>query len=127
MTMSPASTGNGPVDVVRAIASMRTGMLIECEVHGAALRQLEDLAAIVPSVLGTNDLSPFDKVLGRLAGESSEPSLREVLMVSAEHVHVMRPLARKSGFALLAISPNSNSVGLVLSLVRQWALEIEAE
>lgn len=126
MSRVPGETANLAADVVHAIASMRTGTLIECDARGTALRRLEELAAIAPSVFGTSDLSPVDKVLGRLAGDGARPSLREVLMLSAEYVNVLRPLAR-TGFALVATSPISNSVGLVLSIVRERALEVGTE
>jgi hypothetical protein len=112
------------VEVFHALASMQSGELVECDAPVPARLRLEELAATLPSLFGAADLAPLERVLGRFGSEGGE-SLREVLLVSGEHVHVMKPLSRRRGVALIAMSTAKNSIGLVLSAVHQRAAELE--
>ena len=126
--MTPGQkAGRVLVDVVHALASMQSGTLLECDATGADRQRLEDLAATIPSLFAVRDLAPLQRVLARLGSEGAQGYLREVLFVSGERVHVMKPLTRRQGVALLATSSASNNVGLVLSAVHQRATELEEE
>ena len=126
MTHDPKA-GTAVVDIAHALASMHSGTLLECSVAGPDRERLEELAAIIPSLFGARDLAPLERVLARQGGEGVSGSLHEVLFVAAERVHVMKPLVHRRGIALLATSPSTNSVGLVLSTVHRRAAELEGE
>jgi hypothetical protein len=127
VTGSASTDERASVDLVDALASMHTGALVECDATGPERQRLEDFAAIIPSLFRAHDLAPLGEVLSRLGSEGQGTSLREVLIVSAEHVHVMKPLSDGRGVALLATSPATNNVGLVLSAVHRRTAELEGE
>lgn len=127
MTRSASTDERASVDLVHALASMHTGTIIECDATGAERQRLEDFAAVIPSLFRAHDLAPLGEVLSRLGSEERGTSLREVLIVSGERVHVMKPLPDGRGLALLATSAATNNVGLVLSAVHRRAAELEGE
>jgi hypothetical protein len=108
-----------------ALASVRQGTLLERDPDAPA--ELEELAATLPEVFGTADVACLERIAARLGGEESDGHFAEVLFLSGSRVHVIQPLARRAGQALLAVSPSGRSVGLVLSQVHARAAQLEEE
>jgi hypothetical protein len=76
---------------------------------------LEELAATLPEIFGTLDTGCLERIAARLGVEPGGESFGEVLLLSESHVHVMHPLRSRPGEALVAVSPASRSIGLILS------------
>ncbi len=115
------------LDISYALASIRTGSLLDCAEQAEALPQLSDLAATLPELFGTFDPSCLDRISERLGGESGATSFGEILLISPLHTHVIQPLTARPDVALLAVSPGTSSIGLVLSAVRARVDTLEAE
>ncbi len=110
-----------------AVACMRTGVLLGEAGQDPPTEQLESLAATLPEVFGTADSSWLERIAARLDDEASSHPFGEVLLLSENHVHVIQPLTRHPGVALLAVSPAANAVGLVLSHVHARVAALEQE
>lgn len=123
---SPEAVGE-PLDVTWAVACMRTGVLLGDGEHAPPPEQLEQLAATLPEVFGTVDPGWLDRIAARLDAEPGSQPFGEVLLLSESHVHVIQPLLKHRGMALLAVSPSANAVGLVLSRVHAQVAELERE
>jgi hypothetical protein len=121
------SVNADPLDVAWAVACMRTGVLLGEGGDGAPTAQLENLAATLPEVFGTADPSWLGRIAARLDGGPDSRPFGEVLLLSENHVHVIQPLTKHPGVALLAVSPAANSVGLVLSRVHAQVAALEKE
>lgn len=118
---------SGPLNVTWAIACMRTGVLLGDPGQAPPTEQLENLAATLPEVFGTVDPSWLERIAARLDDEPSRQPFGEVLLLSETHVHVIQPLRKHPGVALLAMSPAANAVGLVLSQVHARVAALENE
>ena len=103
-----------PPGLQSALASLRSGLLLESE---RAPEALHDLAATLPDLLGTLDPSLLDRVAERLGMAADGNALTEVLLLSEGSLHVVRPLRTRPGVALLARSEATGNVGLVLSQI----------
>ena len=108
-------------------ASLRRGVLLPGERQAETPPELEELAATLPEVFGTADAGCLERIAQRLGAEEGGGSFAEVLFLSDSRVHVIQPLERREGEALLAVSPSGRSVGLVLSQVHARAAELEEE
>lgn len=108
-----------------ALASMRRGLVVERDAD--APPELEELAATLPEVFGTADPACLERIAARLGADEQGGNFAEVLFLSETRLHVIQPLARREGQALLAVSPSGRSVGLVLSQVHARAAELEEE
>jgi len=124
MNIAPFRANGAPeagtlqLDITYALASMRTGSLLDAEGAGEAQEQLEGLAATLPDLFGTVDTGSLDRISERLGGDGETENFAEILLISPEHTHVIQPLVARPGVALLAVSRGTSSIGLVLSAVR---------
>ena len=126
-SLASVTTDADALDVTWAVACMRTGVLLGEVGHEPPTPQLENLAATLPEVFGTADPSWLGRIAARLdAGTDSHP-FGEVLLLSENHVHVIQPLTKHPGVALLAVSPAANSVGMVLSQVHAQVAALEKD
>ncbi|HKY39381.1 MAG TPA: hypothetical protein VJN18_25760 [Polyangiaceae bacterium] len=110
--------------ITSALASTRSGTLLEPHL---ASEHLCSLAATLPEVFGTLDPELLQRIAERIGVDASSHELNEVLLLSESRVHVMQPLAGRPNVALLAISPATGSIGLLLSRVRARTAELEEE
>jgi hypothetical protein len=117
-----ASVAAEQLGISSALASTQSGSLLEPR---GAPQQLQDLAATLPEIFGTLDQECLRRVAERVGAASASQQLSEVLLFSDSCLHVMQPLLGRPGVALLAVSPATSSVGLVLSQVRARAAELE--
>lgn len=117
----------GAPNVTWAVACMRTGVLLGQPNLASATEQIENLAATLPEVFGTVDLGWLERIASPLDSEPGEHPCGEVLLLSESHVHVIEPLKRHRGVALLAVSSAANAVGLVLSQVHAQVAALERE
>lgn len=109
------------------VASVRTGSLLEDGRSVAAPELFEELAATLPEIFGTVDVGCLERIASRLGAEASSDVFAEVLLLSETHVHVIHPLPKRPGEALLASGPASRSVGMILSQVHAEACRLEGE
>jgi hypothetical protein len=109
------------------VASMRTGALLEDGSSVASPELFEELAATLPEIFGTVDVGCLERIASRLGAESRTEVFAEVLLLSETYVHVIHPLPKRLGEALLASGPVSRSVGLILSQVHARARALEGE
>jgi len=112
------------LELTSCLASLRDGRLLAEGRDEKALDLLEGLAATLPDLFGTVDSNCLDRIAERL-GETRGAGPGEILLLSAERVHVVQPLARRPGIALLATSSAIGSIGLVLSAVRACVADLE--
>jgi hypothetical protein len=110
-----------------ALASLRSGRILRPLADADAEQQLEELAATLPEIYGTADLECLQRIASRLGDEAGGERLAEVVLLSETRIHVIQPLAKPIGSALLAVSPASRSVGLVLSQIHAQAAALEDE
>ena len=94
----------GPLNVTWAIACMRTGVLLGESGQSPPTEQLENLAATLPEVFGTVDSSWLERIAARLDDEPGRQPFGEVLLLSETQVHVIQPLTKHPGVALLAMT-----------------------
>ena len=113
--------------LVCAAASTRTGALLDESIAGSARERLEGLAAALPELVGTLDPSCLDRISERLGGELRAQAFSEILLLSDKHLHLIQPLLRRPGIALLAVCPTTSSTGLVLSAIRARVAALEEE
>ncbi len=115
------------LDLVCATASMRTGALLD-ELRPSDDRDhLEGLAATLPELFATIDPSVLERLSHRLGGDGEADSFSEILLLSDKHLHLIQPLSRRPGVALLAVCSATCSIGLALSAVRARALVLEGD
>lgn len=126
-SLASLATDVGSLDVTWAVACMRTGVLLGEAGHAPPTEQLENLAATLPEVFGDTDLGWLDRIAAQLDAEPGDRPFGEVLLLSETHVHVIQPLTKHPGVALLAVSPAAHSVGLVLSQVHAQVAALERE
>ena len=121
---APERRSNPPLDISYALASIRSGALLEAAAQstrtpdGALGEQMEGLAATLPDLFNTVDPSCLERISGRLVGEADGATFAEILLISPKHTHVIHPLPNRPGIALLAVSPATGKIGLILSAVR---------
>ena len=131
MTLGPSPVSatvrsvHAVVRVSYGLASIRRGELLESSFDDAR-EQLEGLAATLPDLFGTVDLACLDRICQRLVGEACGETFGEILVLSESSLHVIQPLSRRTGVALLAVSSAVGSIGLVLSEVRAQVAGLEA-
>jgi hypothetical protein len=106
---------------------MRTGALIEDSNAGDERERLEGLAATLPELFATLDQACLDRLSQRLCGEAEAATFSEILLLSDKHLHLIQPLTRRPGVALLAVCPAASSIGLALSAIRAQAAIAEGE
>ncbi|MET0794101.1 MAG: hypothetical protein ABW061_21445 [Polyangiaceae bacterium] len=115
------------LDLVCAPASLRSGSLLDETSPDAERARLEGLAATLPELFATLDPSCLERLAQRLGGDSSADSFSEILVLSDKHLHLIQPLTRRPGVALLAVCSASYSIGLVLSAIRARVAVLEGE
>jgi hypothetical protein len=113
--------------VVCATASMRTGALVGEALRGAVDEQLECLAATLPEIYGTVEAGCLERIATRLGDEPRGANAAEVLLISDQRLHVIQPLRRRPGIALLAVGAAGGSIGLVLSRAHAWVAALDEE
>jgi hypothetical protein len=114
-------------DYSYALASTQTGVVDESTSAGPATERIEGLAAILPEVFGTVAGLRLERLWERVGGEAGRESFQEIVIASKEHVHVIEPLAKRPGVALVMVTSQSSSLGLVLSTVHAKLAEFEGE
>ena len=117
----------GSPNVTWAVACMRTGVLLGQPNSAYSTEQIENLAATLPEVFGGVDQGWLERIAEQLESEPGEHPFGEVLLLSDNHVHVIQPLTKHRGVALLAVSSAANAVGLVLSQVHAQVAALERE
>ena len=122
-----SAVDSNQLDLVCVAASMRTGALLDETVPNDVRERLEGLAATLPELFATIDSSCLERLAQRLGGESDARSFSEILMLSDKHLHLIQPLARRPGVALLAVCSAPSSIGLVLSAIRARVAVLEGE
>ncbi|MEO6600316.1 MAG: hypothetical protein ABIQ16_10620 [Polyangiaceae bacterium] len=121
------AAGASPPDLVCGAASMRTGALLDEILPHDVRERLEGLAATLPELFATIDSSCLERLAQRLGGDGDAQSFSEILMLSDKHLHLIQPLRRRPGVALLAVCSATSSIGLALSAIRARALVLEGE
>ncbi len=114
------------LEIAYAVATIRTGRLVGETAANELGALLEDLAATLPDLFGTVDPSCLERLSDRSGGADGAGTFAEILVISPKHTHVIQRLAQRPGMALLAVSPASGSIGLVLSAVRNQSELLEA-
>ena len=109
------------------VASMRTGAVLRDGDASAVTAQLEELAATLPEIFGTIETGCLGRIASRLGADDSEKIFTELLLLSEMHVHVIQPLPKRPGEALLATGPASRSLGLILSQAHAQARALGGE
>ncbi len=126
--VGPAGLGlldEDQLDLVCATASMRTGALLD-ELRASEQREhLEGLASTLPELFATIDPGVLERLSRRLGGEGEAASFSEILVLSDKHLHLIQPLSRRPGVALLAVCSATCSIGLALSAIRERVLVLE--
>ena len=113
--------------LVCAAASISDGALLGEVAAGAGRERLEGLAAMLPELFGTLDATSLDRISERLGVEVAGELFGEILLFSEQYLHLIQPLRGRPGVALLAVTSAEQSMGLLLSAVRNHALELEAK
>jgi hypothetical protein len=119
--------GAGASDLTWAVGCMRTGVLLGPPSSAGRNPQIENLAATLPEVFGTVDAGWLERIAAQLEAEPGEHPFGELLLLSEQHVHVIQPLRKHRGVALLAVSAGANAIGLVLSQVHAQVAALERE
>ena len=114
------------LDLSCALASMRTGALLDETISERVRARLEGLAATLPDMFGTLDPTCLDRIAERMGGKPGDATFNEILLLSDKTLHVIQPLAARPGFALVAACPSSRSLGLVLTAIRARVVDLEA-
>jgi hypothetical protein len=119
----------GSHELVCAPASMRAGALLGEYAPGDERERLEGLAATLPELFATLDPTCLERLSQRLGGDDDgqAETFSEILMLSDKHLHLIQPLERRPGVALLAVCAASGSIGLALSAIRARAALLEGE
>jgi hypothetical protein len=112
---------------VYGLASVRSGRLLPSSFGDDADPRLRSLAEAIPDLFSSALTSSWQPLWSRLGSSANGPFFRELMFVSAGYVHVIQPLGSEDDVALLAVSPLTGSVGLVLSAVRAKVLELARE
>jgi hypothetical protein len=115
------------LDLVCAVASLRTGALLDAALSERVRARLEGLAATLPDLFGTLDPTCLDRIAERLGGEPGDATFNEILLLSDRSLHVIQPLAARPGVALVAECPATSSIGLVLTAIRARVVELEGQ
>lgn len=128
MVALAAERHGAELDLACSAASMRTGALLDDVPEPAQRAELEGLAATLPELYGTVDPRWLQRISERLEGDHrGSQELSEILLLSEQRLHVIAPLARRPGVALLAVSSAVGKIGLVLSAVHARAAALEEE
>jgi len=115
------------LDLVCAVASMRTGALLDEIEPNDERERLEGLAATLPELFATIDPGCLERLAQRLGGEGEARSFSEILLLSDKHLHLIQPLTQRKGVALLAVCSATSSIGLALSAIRAQVAILEGE
>jgi hypothetical protein len=116
-----------PLDLVCALASMRTGALLDDLSRNDERERLEGLAATLPELFATIDGACLERLSQRMGGDRDAQVFSEILMLSDKHLHLIQPLTRRPGVALLAVCSAAFSIGLALSAMRARVAVLEGE
>jgi hypothetical protein len=90
-----------------------------------SIPRLEALASTLPELFGTEEAPLLSRLREQLGGEVGRRSVQEIVILSKDHVHVIEPLPKDPGVALLVVTSAAGSLGLVLSRVHAKLSEIE--
>jgi hypothetical protein len=115
------------LDLVCAAASMRSGALLDELGPNDERERLEGLAATLPELFATIEPSCLERLAQRLGGQGDTQAFSEIMMFSDKHLHLIQPLPRRPGVALLAVCSASCSIGLALSAIRARVAVLEGE
>lgn len=116
-----------PLDLVCAVASMTTGALLDDTSSDEQRERLEGLAATLPELFATIDAGCLERLSQRMGGDDHTQTFSEILMLSENHLHLIQPLTRRPGVALLAVCSAASSIGLALSMMRARVAVLEGE
>lgn len=118
-----SSTHGAEADIAYALISLKTGLVLG-PLSGRLSRRLEDLAAAAPELFRSSPSSDFGPLFTRLGSQDGSQSFQEIVVISAQHAHVVQRLPNRPDTALLAVSEDSKKLGLLLSGVRAHLLRI---
>ncbi|HET9932470.1 MAG TPA: hypothetical protein VFQ35_17330 [Polyangiaceae bacterium] len=108
-----------------ALACLRTGIVLD--LFGANGQEVEagQFAAILPELFGASPSADWAAIFERLGAEDG-PGFQDIVLLGDDAVHVVQRLVAPAGTALIGVASGTNNVGLVVSLVRKKAAELEA-
>ena len=113
-----------PLDA--ALVSIERGELRECAASGEVRERLEEFGATLPELCGALDRAFRQRIAAQLVG-SATASLGEVVLLSAEHIYVVRPLSGSAELALVSVSSTMTSMGKILSDVHAAVAKLDTE
>lgn len=116
-----------PHDWVCAVASITTGAVLDDLGRADERERLEGLAATLPELFATIDGHCLERLSQRMGGHGDAHAFSEILMFSENYLHLIQPLTRRPGQALLAVCSAASSIGLALSLMRERVAVLEGE
>lgn len=108
-----------------ALACLRTGVVLELFGEADGELDVDALAAVLPQLFGSVSAADWSALFERL-GAGDESGGNDVILLGENAVHVVQRLARPPDTALVAVASGTTNVGLVMSLVRKKAAELEA-
>ncbi|MFZ5895100.1 MAG: hypothetical protein ACOY0T_28830 [Myxococcota bacterium] len=108
------------------LASPSRGELMDCALSGEVRERLEALSATLPELCGALDDACRQRISEQLES-SAGVSAVELVLVSEEHVYVVRPFEKREDLALVSVSATTNSMGKILSDVHATVAELDTE
>jgi hypothetical protein len=94
---------------------MTTGLLLGEPADPELRDRLEHLAATLPELYGTVDPSCLDRITERTGNRGTANGFNELLLLSEDYVHLIQPLEKRPGVALVAVGSALGSIGLIVS------------
>ena len=111
-------------DICYALVDLKTGTPLALG-EGVGSVRLQDLCSAVPELFRAGAPAELATLLARLSADASA-DVQDIVFMSSHAVHVVQRLARKPELALVAVSEDTNKLGLMLSGVRARALSLES-
>ncbi len=113
------------MNAVVALACLRTGIVLDLFGADGQEPAAEHLAALLPQLLGAAPGADWAAIFERLGAEDG-PGFQDIVLLSENAVHVAQRLATPTDTALIGVASGTSNAGLVVSLVRKKAAELEA-
>ena len=113
------------MNAVLALACLRTGIVLELFSANGQDLDAEHLAAILPQLFGSAAGADFRAIFERL-GADGGTAFQDIVLTGDNSVHVVQRLSTPADTALIGVAGGTSNVGLVVSLVRKKAAELEA-
>lgn len=113
-------------DVSFALVCLKTGAVLEALNASARGARLTDLAAASPELFRSGVDMDLGSLLARLGADLKDESFHEIVFMSRRTAHVVQRLLRRPDVALLAVSTDTDKLGLMLASVRARVAALEA-